>query len=79
MVVQVYLIILSGVIAIGQAVATNSDVTFGEVTIGASGTRNLLIQNTDNVGTVDTVANITFKHSGIDFTSDSIVADVVMI
>ena len=65
----------SGVIAIGQAVATNSDVTFGEVTIGASGTRNLLIQNTDNVGTVDTVANITFKHSGIDFTSDSIVAD----
>ena len=35
----------SGVIAIGQAVATNSDVTFGEVTIGASGTRNLLIQN----------------------------------
>ena len=65
----------SGAIAIGQAVATNSDVTFGEVTIGASGTRNLLIQNTDNVGTVDTVANITFKHSGIDFTSDSIVAD----
>ena len=65
----------SGVIAIGQAVATNSDVTFGEVTIGASGTRNLLIQNTDNVGTVDTVANITFKHSGIDFTSNSIVAD----
>jgi len=65
----------SGVIAIGQAVNTNSDVTFGEVTIGASGTRNLLIQNTDNVGTVDTVANITFKHSGIDFTSDSIVAD----
>ena len=65
----------SGAIAIGQAVATNSDVTFGEVTIGASGTRNLLIQNTDNVGTVDTVANITFKHSGIDFTSNSIVAD----
>ena len=65
----------SGSIAIGQAVATNSDVTFGEVTIGASGTRNLLIQNTDNVGTVDTVANITFKHSGIDFTSNSIVAD----
>lgn len=65
----------SGVIAIGQAVNTNSDVTFGEVTIGANGTRNLLIQNTDNVGTVDTVANITFKHSGIDFTSDSIVAD----
>ena len=65
----------SGQISIGQAVATNSDVTFGEVTIGASGTRNLLIQNTDNVGTVDTVANITFKHSGIDFTSDSIVAD----
>ena len=65
----------SGAISIGQAVATNSDVTFGEVTIGASGTRNLLIQNTDNVGTVDTVANITFKHSGIDFTSDSIVAD----
>ena len=65
----------SGVISIGQAVATNSDVTFGEVTIGASGTRNLLIQNTDNVGTVDTVANITFKHSGIDFTSDTIVAD----
>ena len=65
----------SGAIAIGQAVATNSDVTFGEVTIGASGTRNLLIQNTDNVGTVDTVANVTFKHSGIDFTSDSIVAD----
>ena len=65
----------SGVISIGQAVNTNSDVTFGEVTIGASGTRNLLIQNTDNVGTVDTVANITFKHSGIDFTSDSIVAD----
>ena len=65
----------SGAIAIGQAVATNSDVTFAEVTIGASGTRNLLIQNTDNVGTVDTVANVTFKHSGIDFTSDSIVAD----
>ena len=65
----------TGVISIGQAVNTNSDVTFGEVTIGASGTRNLLIQNTDNVGTVDTVANITFKHSGIDFTSDSIVAD----
>ena len=65
----------SGSIAIGQDVATNSDVTFGEVTIGASGTRNLLIQNTDNVGTVDTVANITFKHSGIDFTSDSVVAD----
>ena len=65
----------SGVIAIGQAVNTNSDVTFGEVTIGASGTRNLLIQNTDNVGTVDTVANITFKHSGIDYTADAIVAD----
>ena len=65
----------SGAISIGQAVATNSDVTFGEVTIGASGTRNLLIQNTDNVGTVDSVANLTFKHSGIDFTSDSIVAD----
>ena len=65
----------SGVIAIGQAVNTNSDVTFGEVTIGASGTRNLLIQNTDNVGTVDTVANITFKHSGIDYTADAVVAD----
>ena len=33
----------SGQIAIGQDVATSSDVTFGEVTIGASGTRNLLI------------------------------------
>tara|TARA_B100001996_G_scaffold57672_1_gene40968 strand:- start:56 stop:3199 length:3144 start_codon:yes stop_codon:yes gene_type:complete len=65
----------TGAIAIGQAVETSSDVTFGEVTIGASGTRNFLIQNTDNTGTVDSAADITFKHSGIDFTSDSIIAD----
>tara|TARA_B100001250_G_scaffold174574_1_gene150112 strand:+ start:5215 stop:8358 length:3144 start_codon:yes stop_codon:yes gene_type:complete len=65
----------TGAIAIGQEVATSSDVTFGEVTIGASGTRNLLIQNTDNTGTVDSACNLTFKHSGIDFTQDSIVAD----
>ena len=65
----------SGSIAIGQDVATSSDVTFGEVTIGASGTRNLLIQNTDNTGTVDSACNLTFKHSGVDFTQDSIIAD----
>jgi len=65
----------TGQISIGQEVETNSDVTFGEVTIGASGTRNLLIQNTDNVGTVESVANLTFKHSGIDFTQDNIIAD----
>ncbi len=65
----------SGSIAIGQDVATSSDVTFGEVTIGASGTRNLLIQNTDNTGTVESACNLTFKHSGVDFTQDSIIAD----
>lgn len=66
---------VTGQISIGQDVATNSNVTFADITSGGAGPRSLLLQNTDNVGTVDTAANITFKHSGIDFTSDSIVAD----
>jgi len=66
---------VSGQISIGQDVATNSNVTFADITSGGAGPRSLLLQNTDNVGTVDSAANITFKHSGIDFTSDSIVAD----
>ena len=66
---------VAGEFSIGQDVATNASVNFAAGTFSGADTRALILNNTDNTGTVNSAGQIAFRHTGIDFTNNSIVAD----